>query len=166
MLQHERDQMAGIATARIAGLFQGDSNSFYLDSLRHKLVVFLQAIDRAVRATDRSVLFADAIEGFDLVVLRNPDLPLGEDDSPALDSRAQSSVDESCLTLLSEALNKYLVERLAAGEDVGEGAFVYKGGDGLHYFVFKSQYRQSILRELGVSEDGLISHDSGSGVLQ
>lgn len=158
MEQKEREYLAGLATERVVGLFKTFPGAFYQDSVQHKLILLLQAIDRVAVATDKPILFSGIVPGFDLVILRNPDAPLRVPSNPApLDQRALSSVDETCLALLSQAFEQHLAARHAERGSEEAGSFIYEGGDGLHYFGFRSQYRSGVLKEIGVSEDGLIN---------
>lgn len=157
MLQQERESLANLATERVSGLFKTQPGAFYKESLRHKLLLLLQAVDRTALASAKPVLFAEIVPGFDLAILSNPTTSRKPAEDDPLDSRTLSAVDESCLRLLGEALSQYLAERKGVGDD-DEGAFIFQGGEGLHYFGFKTLYRQAVLKELGVSEDGLVSY--------
>lgn len=165
MFQQERECLAGLATERVSGLFNTQPGPFYKDSLQHKLILLLQAVDRAAFAAARPILFAEIVPGFDLAVLSNPDATRKPPEADPLDSRSLSSVDESCLRLLGQALSQYFAERQMAGDDE-EGAFIFQGGEGFHYFGFKTMYRQAVLKEMGVSEDGLVSYFPGKWGLQ
>lgn len=156
MLQQEREHLAGVAMRSVAEVFDSRPGSFYDDSVQHKLILLLQAMDRVAVATDKPVLFGDILPGFDVVILRNVDvsLNLAEGGNP-LDERALSSVDETCLAILGHGLEHHLAQRAkSGGED--HGVYVYEGGDGLHYFCFRTAYRAAVLAEMGVSPDGLI----------
>lgn len=166
MLQQEREYLANLAMERVSGLFKLQPGAFYEESVQHKLILLMQAVDRAALAANKPTLFAEIVPGFDLVILRNPDLPVPAQDAEQLDPRSLSSVDETCLVMLGQALVQYLAERKAAGDDDEQGAFIYQGHDGLHYFGFKTLYRHAVLKEMGVSEDGLVSYAPGSEVLQ
>lgn len=167
MLQTKREHLAGLATQRVAGLFQESPGPFYVDSVQQKLTLLLQAVDRAALAATQPILFAGILPGFDLVIMRNPDLATtASANAEPLDPRTVSAVDESCLALLGRALTQVFAERATQGFVEEEGAFIFDGGDGLHYFGFKTLYRQAVLKEMGVSESGLVSYLAPSGVLQ
>lgn len=167
MYRQEREQLSNLAVGHVSILFKNNPlGAFYQDSVKHKLGLLLQAVDRAALAVNKPVLFSEIVPGFDLVVLSNPDKTQSRSaETDEFDSRAMSSVDESCLLLLSEALEQHMKERAAAGEEE-HGAFIFQGGDGLHYFGFKTSDRLAVLREMGVAEDGLVSIFPGSEVLQ
>lgn len=162
MLQGQRQHLAGLATERIAALFHDQPGAFYRDSVHQKLILLLQAVDRAALAVSSPLLITSAIPGFDLVVMRNPDAPAPTADA-AVDPRAVSAIDETCLDLLGKAVEKMLAESDHTG---APGAFIYQGGDGLHYFGFRTEHRADILKQLGISEDGVIHDATGSGMLQ
>lgn len=160
MLQSQREHLAGLATAQISALFKSPPGAFYQEGVQAKLLMLLQAMDRAAVAVDKPVLFSEILPGFDLVILRNPDVPLvGVTEAP-LDVAALSSVDETCLALLARALDEYLAAQ-KQGENE-EGAFIYRGDDGLHYFAFRTAFRDTILAQMGVSKDGLLTLDGGT----
>lgn len=165
MLQQEREHLATLATERVAGLFRDQPGAFYQDSVRHKLIMLIRAVDRAAKAASRPILFAGIVPGIDLVVMRNTDAASESTADGDLDPRTVSAVDETCLAMLGQAISQELAQRRAGGEE-DEGAFIFQGGDGLHYFGFKTLYRQAVLKEMGVSEDGLASFIPGSGSLQ
>ena len=167
MLQQERETLTELAMEHVSKLFKTQSlGAFYQDGVQHKLGLLLQAVDRAALAVEKPVLFSEIVPGFDLVILRHPDNANSHPKvTDEFDARAMSSVDESCLVLLGEAFTQHLKERSAAGEE-DQGAYIFQGGDGLHYFGFKSSDRHSILREMGVAEDGLVNFIPGSEVMQ
>lgn len=162
MLQGQRQHLAELATERIAALFHDQPGAFYRDSVHQKLILLLQAVDCAALAVSSPLLVAGAIPGFDLVIMRNPDAPAPAADA-TVDPRMVSVIDETCLDLLGKAVEKTIAESGQSGE---AGAFIYQGGDGLHYFGFRTEHRAAVLKQLGISEDGVIHHATGSGMLQ
>ena len=159
MLQSQREHLAGLATEQITALFKSAPGAFYQEGVQAKLLMLLQAVDRAAFAVDKPVLFTEILPGFDLVVLRNPDIPVVGITQDALDSRALSSVDETCLALLSQALEPCLK---AQSSDDEQGAFIYQGDDGLHYLGFRTRFRTEMLAQIGVAPDGLVTLSGGS----
>lgn len=164
MFQQERIKLSGLAVEQVSCLFGTKPGPFYLESMQEKLNLLLQAVDKAAHAVNGPVLFPEIIPGFDLVILRNPDQALNpEGGVDQFDAKALSAVDESCLQMLAQAVEKHMGERELSGEDQ-LGAYIFKGSDGLHYFGFRTRDRATILGEMGVADDGIIKF--GSEVLQ
>lgn len=155
MLTAERENLAGLAARQVVGLFSSDPGEFYQDGLKRKLNLLLLTVDRVSAEASRPVVCSDIIPGFDLVVTRpqgagKPER-LAEDD--AVDAAACASLDERCLQLLSQALDR----AAEAPAQRGERVVVWESLDGTCYFGFKTVDRTRALEALGIVEADMIN---------
>lgn len=159
-MQHaEREQFAAKASARAQELL-GKQNvgAFYTDALTQKIVVALKALDAAAIAADKPLLVTSVLPGFDLIVAKPQGVRVDFDDT-ATDVRALSKLDLNTVELLGRIAD-------SATANAAEGAFTFKSHDGLHYFAFRSQYREKALQAVGVLPDGLQQVEATAEVLQ
>jgi len=158
MQEQERSFFVEEAVARIEQLFRVPPGSFFLDSVRAKLGLQLQMIDRVSRPATSPVQFLEVVPGYDLFVTRNPDTPLAEDASlDVVNPAAVSSVDESSLALISCILNAHFARCAKEGSaETEEGGLVFESGDGMLYTLCRARDREGVLRSLGVSPGGVV----------
>lgn len=158
MLARDRQQFVDVAVAQIEELFRVPPGSFFRDSVRAKLLLLLQIVDRVSRPAVCPVHFMEIVPGYDLFVSHNPDVALPED--PALDEvapEAVSSVDESSLALVAAILNTHFAQRVAqGGGEVEAGGHVFEAEDGLVYTLCRARDRDEIARSLGVTPGSVV----------
>lgn len=160
MLQQERDYLSGVAAEKVMGLFRVNPGAFYEESVRHKFKLLMQAVDRATVGAGRPVLFTGIIPGYDLAVLQPHGAQLVVPPGDEIDPRSVSSVDETCLALLSKACDQHFAVAQQQGEGPSEGVLLYESADQLVYVAFKTEVRAKALASMGVSDDGLMTLDS------
>jgi hypothetical protein len=152
MLQAERDFFAGTITQQATEWAGEQGHTHYGEALKHKMLLTINTIDRLCASTKRPILITSIIPGYDLFATRAQ--ATSEPVFKPLDPRALTALDQRNLTLISQFFDTTVAGR-------NEGAGLYESEDGTRYVGFKSVYRETALKAMGIEMDGLMSVPAG-----
>jgi hypothetical protein len=152
MLQAERNYFAETMTQRAAKTAGEQGGIYYGETLKHKMLLAINTIDRLCASTTRPILVTSVIPGYDLFVTRAQ--ATGEPVFDPVDPRALTALDENNLTLIAQFLDTTVAGR-------SEGAGLFESEDGTRYVGFKSVYREAALKAMGIEMSGLMAVPAG-----
>jgi hypothetical protein len=152
----ERLSVAQRVVAQLANVWPEYGPHAFGPIVASRVTTMLTAIDAAAAAADQPLLVVNLLAGIDLIVARDfsRPAPSAAVDAPSLESIwEEEPVGADWIDALTDLVTTALGKAAASG---APGAWHHQGGDGVHYFVFDSRYRENALQQLGIEEGDLV----------
>lgn len=153
----ERLSVAQRVVAQLANVSPEFGPQAFGPIVASRVTTTLTAIDAAAAGADQPLLVVNLLAGVDLIVARDYSRPAPRVvvDAPSLESIWDlEPVGADWIDVLTDLVTTALGK--AGAVSSGPGAWHHQGGDGLHYFVFDSRYREKALQQLGIEEGDLV----------
>jgi hypothetical protein len=162
MLPSERHSLALRVVAHLAKVLPEYGPNVRGPVAVSRIAAAIGAVDALVLTSTVPILLAELLPAVDLIVVRDWNRPpSGEpSDTPLLAGDwEEGSVDEQVAKALGNIATAFLTQQATGTK--GVGALSHSGSDGIHYFLFKSEYRQIALRQVGLNESEVEVVSSG-----